>query len=179
MTVLLYCSEPPLVGFECSLGPEGVTVLCTSSLNDTMVPVTYTCSYDDGPEEDCMLKLCLHARVQAASFDFCAGGPGPEIGLPLDRFEEGVDVRVKVTIVTNGGQSQDSTVVYTVKNNPVLRCSESIDNAVIRLSCVGVPEPVVTETATCSINDSPETSCECVVVCCFSEAIFMRNLHFR
>ena len=55
-SIINYPAEPTLDFFNCTLGPEGVTVLCRSSLDDTMVPISYTCSYDDGPEEDCKLN---------------------------------------------------------------------------------------------------------------------------
>ena len=49
----LQCTESLLVLFNCTLGSEGVTALCLSSLDQTMVPITYTCSYDNGSQENC------------------------------------------------------------------------------------------------------------------------------
>ena len=50
-------SEPPLSPVECTLTPEGVAVLCRTPLDDTMVPLTYTCSYNNRPSQDCELGL--------------------------------------------------------------------------------------------------------------------------
>ena len=44
--------EPELEG-NCSLGPEGVTVLCETNLDNTMVTLNYSCSYNEGPPQDC------------------------------------------------------------------------------------------------------------------------------
>ena len=52
----MMCSstEPLLLSLNCTLGEEEVTVVCETTLDDTMVPISYTCSYDDGPAEECM-----------------------------------------------------------------------------------------------------------------------------
>ena len=50
-------SEPPLSPVECTLTPEGVAVLCRTPLDGTMVPLTYTCSYNNRPSQDCELGL--------------------------------------------------------------------------------------------------------------------------
>lgn len=44
-----------------------------------------------------------------------AGGPGPGIALPLGRFTPGMQVRLKVTLSTDGGQSEDATVTFTAR----------------------------------------------------------------
>ena len=76
-----------------------------------MVPISYTCSYDGGPEEDCKQKLLMRTH-KLISFMF-AGGAGPELALPLGRFVPGMQVRVTVTLRTDGGQSADTTVMFT------------------------------------------------------------------
>lgn len=38
---------------NCSLGAEGLTLECPTSLDGTMVSLTYSCSYENGPAEDC------------------------------------------------------------------------------------------------------------------------------
>ena len=54
----MLCIEPELEG-NCSLGPEGVTVLCETNLDNTMVTLNYSCSYNEGPPQDCeyIIKL--------------------------------------------------------------------------------------------------------------------------
>ncbi len=86
----------------CSLGPEGLTLDCTTSVDGTAtVPLTYTCSYDDGPEEDCEL------------FE---AGPGPEIAIAVNRYEVGTEVTLTVRVTTGGGQSDESTSSVIVKS---------------------------------------------------------------
>ena len=46
-------TEPLLSFFNCSLGPEGLTALCESSLDGSRVSINYMCSYDDSQPEDC------------------------------------------------------------------------------------------------------------------------------
>lgn len=48
-------STEPLLVVNCTLGPEELTVVCVTSLDDTMVLITYTCSYDSGPVQDCKI----------------------------------------------------------------------------------------------------------------------------
>ena len=51
--MMFLSTEPLLLSLNCTLGEEEVTVICESSLDDTMVPITYSCSYDTGPFEIC------------------------------------------------------------------------------------------------------------------------------
>ena len=55
------------------------------------------------------LLMTTHKLI---SFMF-AGGAGPELTLPLGRFVPGMQVRVTVTLRTDGGQSADTTVMFT------------------------------------------------------------------
>ena len=48
-------TEPTLRSVLCFIGAEGLTLVCSTSLDGTMVPLTYTCSYTDGHVEDCEL----------------------------------------------------------------------------------------------------------------------------
>ena len=52
-TQYLNYSEPTLTDVMCAVGEEGFTVLCSSSLDGTRVPVNYNCSYDGAASEDC------------------------------------------------------------------------------------------------------------------------------
>ena len=45
--------QEPVLDVSCSLGAEGVTAECTSSLDNTTVELNYSCSYNDGPPLDC------------------------------------------------------------------------------------------------------------------------------
>ncbi len=45
----------------------------------------------------------------------CSGGPGPEIAIAVDRFPTGTVVRLTVTVTTEGGQSDDETIIFTVQ----------------------------------------------------------------
>ena len=60
----MLCIEPELEG-NCSLGPEGVTVLCETNLDNTMVTLNYSCSYNEGPPQDCeyIIKLDICTRL--------------------------------------------------------------------------------------------------------------------
>ena len=100
--------------FNCTLGPEGVTVQCFSSLDQTLVPITYTCSYDGGPQEDCQ-SMHHFSLLADRLFPLLLGGPGPEIALPLGRFTGGAQVRVEVTLSTNGGQTDSDTVTFVAR----------------------------------------------------------------
>lgn len=53
LIVMFLSTEPLLLAVNCTLGPEELTVVCVTSLDDTMVPISFTCSYDDGPAEEC------------------------------------------------------------------------------------------------------------------------------
>ena len=48
-------TEPFLDG-HCNFDLLAFTVNCNTTLDATLVPLTYTCSYDGGPEEICMLQ---------------------------------------------------------------------------------------------------------------------------
>ena len=108
-------AEPALVLSNCTLGPEGVTAVCLSSLDGTMVPVSYTCSYNGEPEEDCE-RACKLAVASCHCAVCHAGGPGPEIVLPPpSRFPPGTQVTLNVTVSTGGGQSQGSALTFTAQ----------------------------------------------------------------
>lgn len=96
-------------------------------------------------------------RYGNQSCQYPAGGPGPEISLPVGRFTPGVPVRVVVTLTTDGGQSGGSTVTFTARDDPALRCSDSVAGAVITLSCQGLPAPVAS--ALCSIDGGTQFAC--------------------
>ncbi len=49
---LLLISEPVLIG-SCTATSE-LSIFCNTTLDQTQVPLEYTCSYDSGPEEPCM-----------------------------------------------------------------------------------------------------------------------------
>ena len=102
------------------------------------------------------------------------GGPGPEIPIPIHEFQPGEQVRLTVTVSTDGGQMSDSTVIVTVQGmqkkcqiyvslmdyyfpEAALRCEENVATTLITLSCEGVPFPV--ESANCSINEEPPFPC--------------------
>ena len=44
-----------------------------------------------------------------------AGGPGPEIPIAIDQFSRRQQVRLTVTVSTEGGQMDDSTVIVTIQ----------------------------------------------------------------
>ncbi len=46
-------TEPALSPVTCSLQQEGTTVVCSTPLEDTLVPLSYSCSYNDGPASNC------------------------------------------------------------------------------------------------------------------------------
>jgi hypothetical protein len=48
--------------------------------------------------------------------DFPSGGSGPEIALPIGRFVPGMQVRVEVTLRTEGGQSIARVVMFTARD---------------------------------------------------------------
>ena len=54
--------EPELEG-NCSLGPEGVTVLCETNLDDTMVTLNYLCSYNNTPPQDCEFSIMYVHKI--------------------------------------------------------------------------------------------------------------------
>lgn len=87
-----------------------MTVECQTSLDDTVVPLNYFCSYNNGPLEDCKLQPASYAKFHQST---CVGGPGPEISLPVDQFPPGIAVQLEVTITTPGGQSGTSTISFT------------------------------------------------------------------
>lgn len=124
---------------------------------------------------------------------FClpSGGPGPQIGVDVEGFPAG-RVELKVTVSTQGGQSEDFTVFLTVTGEetdwlvqPVishsskscsldsqLTCTDSVGTVVISLSCQGDPSPVAN--SSCSIDGEPQFTCTCpsidnvlvITVCC-------------
>ncbi len=51
--IRMCCTEPPAFTATCILGPEELTLECSTSVDGTMVPLTYSCSYDNQPAEDC------------------------------------------------------------------------------------------------------------------------------
>ena len=112
----LYISptEPLLSFFNCSLGPEGLTVLCESSLDGSRVSINYMCSYDDSQPEDCeqcsfsVISVCACLVPQNAYLSLplpSPGGPGPEIVIDVERYRPGRRVRLNITATTGGGQS--------------------------------------------------------------------------
>ncbi len=56
--------------------------------------------------------LLIVDRVRNACL---AGGPGPEVALPVGRFPPDMQVRVRVTVSTDGGQSEVTTVTFTAR----------------------------------------------------------------
>ena len=57
-----FFTEPMLIGM-CNFDPlDGFSISCMTSLDETQVPLTYTCSYNDGPEEDCMLPVAYRLQ---------------------------------------------------------------------------------------------------------------------
>ena len=47
--------------------------------------------------------------------DIPAGGPGPEIPIAIDQFSLGEQVRLTVTVTTEGGQTEEDTLTVTVQ----------------------------------------------------------------
>lgn len=79
-----------------------------------MVPISYSCSYNNGPPEDCEHFLFLLLFDIGYICHACIlGGPGPDIAIPADRFSAGVPVLLVLTLNTEGGQSSKSTVIFT------------------------------------------------------------------
>ena len=102
----------------CILGPERLTALCSSSLDGTMVPITYECSYNDGPSEDCesiviliCTGTCILIWIHACPSP--SGGPGPEIIIDVEDFIPGLRVTLMVVLTTEGGQRSESTLIFT------------------------------------------------------------------
>ena len=51
-----FCPTEPFLDGGCNFDLLTFTVYCNTSLDATQVPLTYTCSYDGGPEEICTLQ---------------------------------------------------------------------------------------------------------------------------
>lgn len=47
-----------------------------------------------------------------SGFTVYVGGPGPEILIQVGRFATGILVRLIVAIITEGGQTKDSVVIF-------------------------------------------------------------------
>ena len=114
--IIIFVTEPGPLTVACSLGAEGLTLECPTSVDGTMVPLTYSCSYDGGPAEDC--ESCIHCCVWKGEdllLIASSGGPGPEIAIAVDRFPTGTLVRLTVRVTTGGGQTDEATLIVTVQ----------------------------------------------------------------
>ena len=114
--------EPGPLTVMCFLGAEGLTLVCPTSVDGTMVSVSYSCSYEDGPAEDC--EFCIPCKQCGMTVDCVSGGPGPEIPIAVDRFPTGALVRLTVRVTTGGGQSGEATEIVTVRGKRLVMTFE-------------------------------------------------------
>ena len=87
--------------------------MCRTPLDNTRVPLSYTCSYNGGPAEDCEDQP-LNVNTTACMLCLPPGGPGPVVAIDVETLPAAGTVDLTITVSTPGGQSESSTVTLAV-----------------------------------------------------------------